>query len=68
MANPKKQRTKSAVGKNRSHLALKKIALNVCPKCGKAVLPHTACPFCGFYKDRVAVAVKTAKTKTKKAA
>jgi len=64
MANPKKRRTKSAVGKNRAHLALKPVTLNVCPKCGKAVKPHTACSFCGSYKGRVAVAVKTKKTAT----
>ncbi|MEI7452181.1 MAG: 50S ribosomal protein L32 [Candidatus Falkowbacteria bacterium] len=61
MANPKKRRTKSAVGKNRSHLALKPVTLNVCPKCGKAVKPHTACSFCGSYKGRVVVAIKVKK-------
>ncbi|HNX10655.1 MAG TPA: 50S ribosomal protein L32 [bacterium] len=66
MANPKKRRTKSAVGKNRAHLALKKTVLNKCPKCAQAVKPHAACGFCGEYKGRVVLKVK--KTATKKAA
>jgi large subunit ribosomal protein L32 len=66
MANPKKRRTKAAVGKNRAHLALKKVTLNACPQCGQPVKPHTACAFCGFYKGRATVAVKKIKTATKK--
>ncbi|MFA4942034.1 MAG: 50S ribosomal protein L32 [Patescibacteria group bacterium] len=68
MANPKKRRTKSAVGKNRAHLALTKKTLNACPKCGVAVLPHSACNFCGTYKSKPVLKVATAKTtKTTKA-
>jgi len=68
MANPKKRRTKSAAGRNRSHLALKSKTLNKCPKCGLALRPHTACAFCGTYKGRAVIAVKgkTAKKKTEK--
>lgn len=64
MANPKKQKTHSKTHKGRSHLALKKKTINECPKCGKAVLPHTACDFCGTYKGRE---VLTVEKKTKKA-
>ena len=66
MANPKKRRTKSAVGRNRAHLALKKSTLNSCSKCGKAVKPHTACSFCGSYKGKVVLKVKGVKKTTKK--
>ena len=65
MANPKKRRTKAAVGRNRAHLALKKVTLNVCPKCGKAVKPHTACSFCGEYKGKPALKVKSVIKKKK---
>ncbi len=65
MANPKKRRTKSAVGKNRAHLALKKVSLKKCTKCGQAVKPHTACSFCGNYRDRQAIKTKTLTTKKK---
>lgn len=59
MANPKKRKTHSAVGKNRAHQALEKVALNKCTKCGKPKLPHNACKFCGAYKGVAAVKVKT---------
>lgn len=59
MANPKKRKTHSAVGKNRAHLALKKVALDKCPKCGKDKQPHVACGFCGTYKGEVVIKVKT---------
>ena len=62
MANPKKRRTKSAVGKNRAHLSLKKITLNKCPKCNQSVKPHMACNFCGQYRDRQLLNIKAAKT------
>jgi large subunit ribosomal protein L32 len=59
MANPKKRKTSSAVGRNRSHLALKKVALDKCPQCGHAKEPHKACAFCGTYKGKEVIAPKT---------
>ncbi len=58
MSVPKKKRTKSSVGKRRSHHALKKLNLSTCPKCGKAVRPHSVCLFCGFYKGREVLTIK----------
>lgn len=57
MANPKKQKTHSATHKGRAHLALKKTVLNKCPKCGKALKPHTACPSCGSYRGKEVVKI-----------
>ncbi|MBA3047880.1 50S ribosomal protein L32 [Patescibacteria group bacterium] len=65
MSVPKKRRTKSSVGQRRSHHALKKISLNKCPKCGQAVKPHCACAFCGFYKGKEVLKIKS-KSKSKK--
>ena len=65
MSIPRKKHTKSAVGQRRGHDALKKITLNKCPKCGKPVKPHTACDFCGTYKGKEVIKVKS-KTTTKK--
>ncbi len=39
------------------HLFIKEPVLNVCPKCSKPVLPHTACPFCGYYKGEEVIDV-----------
>ncbi len=66
MANPKKRKTHSATHKGRSHLALKKVVLNKCPKCGQALKPHTACVACGFYKGKTVVAVKVKAASKKK--
>jgi large subunit ribosomal protein L32 len=65
MSVPKKRRTKSAVCRNRANLALKSKTLNNCSQCGQAVLPHTACSFCGNYKNRTVLNLKDKKNKTK---
>jgi large subunit ribosomal protein L32 len=65
MSVPKKKRTRSSVGKRRSHHALKEINLNKCPKCGRVVRLHAACSFCGTYKDKEAIKIKTKKEKKK---
>lgn len=59
MANPKKRKTHSKSRMGRAHLALDKVTLKKCPKCGEARLPHTTCPNCGTYKDKQVVKVKS---------
>jgi len=66
MSVPKKRRTKSSVKQRRSHHGLKKITLNKCSKCGKAIKPHQACPFCGYYKGREVLKIKTKSKKKEK--
>jgi large subunit ribosomal protein L32 len=66
MANPKKRKSHSAVRTNRAHLALEPVTLNKCPKCGKAKKPHTVCLFCGTYRGRQVLTIKT-ETKSAKA-
>ena len=63
MAVPKKRHTKSRRNKRRSHLALKKVAFSLCPKCKEPILPHHFCPFCGTYKGREVVDVLAKLTK-----
>jgi large subunit ribosomal protein L32 len=53
------------VNQRRSHFALKKMTLAVCPQCKHTILPHTACKNCGYYKGREAVKVKSKKAKGK---
>lgn len=64
MPVPKQRHTKSKTGRRRSHHALKKRGISVCPKCGQPILPHTACLACGFYKGREVI--NTMKKLTKK--
>jgi large subunit ribosomal protein L32 len=58
MAVPKKKKSKS---KSRSRRAgawkLDAPARSTCPRCGNAKQPHTVCPTCGFYKNRIAIDV-----------
>ncbi len=50
MGVPKWHRSKSRQGQRRMHVFLKAPKLQTCPKCAKALLPHVACPNCGYYK------------------
>ena len=46
---PVKHHSKSKVGRRRSQLALKRMHVARCSKCGAPTLPHKTCPSCGFY-------------------
>lgn len=45
------------------HYYLEAKELVKCENCGKEKLPHTVCPFCGFYKGKKIL--ETTKEKTK---
>ena len=68
MAVPKQRHTKSRRDRRRVHLRLTLPQLVTCPKCGKLKLPHTACSYCGYYKDRKIIDVlkKVGKKERKK--
>jgi large subunit ribosomal protein L32 len=57
MAAPKQKHTKSRRNKRRSHHALDKQVLSICPKCGADVLPHRVCANCGGYRGREVIDV-----------
>jgi large subunit ribosomal protein L32 len=50
MAVPKKKLTRTRTGNRRSHLALSKIKLSKCDKCGEKKISHSVCEVCGTYK------------------
>jgi large subunit ribosomal protein L32 len=59
MPVPAKRRSRSKARRGRAHEAIKKIELGLCAKCGKAVLPHVACSFCGTYRGKEILKLKT---------
>lgn len=68
MGLPSKRRTKTSKKQRASHFALKAVKLNKCPKCGKPSLPYHACEFCGSYKGRQVIKIKTKKKNEKQRA
>lgn len=64
MPNPKRKHTRSRRDSRRAqNWKLDISSVSTCPQCGTMRRPHFICPSCGFYKDRVVVAVKSAKEK-----
>ncbi len=57
MPHPTQRHTKSRRNKRRLHLRLSPIMLTSCAKCGRAVLPHHVCQWCGTYRGREAINV-----------
>ncbi|MGB2579156.1 large subunit ribosomal protein L32 [Elusimicrobium simillimum] len=58
MPNPKRKHTRSRRDLRRSQNSKLEVAQLVsCSNCGSKRLPHNICPACGFYKDKVVVAV-----------
>jgi len=47
-------------------LALKTTYIATCPKCGRAVLPHHICAYCGVYNKREVIDVMAKLTKKEK--
>ena len=68
MAVPKQKRSQSKVKRTRANIFIKAPTLIKCPKCGKPVLPHTVCGYCGYYKGKefVNVLAKLEKKEQKK--
>ena len=57
MPVPKQRHTKSRRNRGRSHHALKKRAVFLCPKCQAPILPHQVCANCGYYNGRQVIDV-----------
>jgi large subunit ribosomal protein L32 len=55
---PKRKYPKSRQGKRRRNIKLATGHVVECPQCRSPRLAHTACPTCGSYHGREAIAVK----------
>lgn len=59
MAVPKRKKSPPKRDMRRAnHDKVTPVTLVACANCGEAARPHRACPACGFYKGRKAVATK----------
>ncbi|MCB9803051.1 50S ribosomal protein L32 [Candidatus Nomurabacteria bacterium] len=58
MGLPSQKRTKSSARRRASHFALKKPSVLVCKNCSASILPHRACPKCGYFKGEKKVPAK----------
>ncbi len=63
MAHPKRQHSRQRQRKRRTHDGIAIPSLTACSHCGKPVVPHRVCPFCGFYKGKPVVAIKVKEEK-----
>jgi large subunit ribosomal protein L32 len=63
MANPKRKHSNMRTRLRRTHDALAVRSLSTCKQCGALVLPHRICGYCGYYKGRLAVTIKTKEEK-----
>jgi len=63
MPEPTKRHTQTRSGNRRSHLALVKNKMSVCPQCNEQVTPHNVCKVCGTYKGEQIIKLSDAKHK-----
>ncbi|MBV9080080.1 MAG: 50S ribosomal protein L32 [Elusimicrobia bacterium] len=62
MANPKKKHTPMRRDMRRSNnFRLEATTVSKCAQCGKGIVPHRVCPFCGYYRGELVLAPKTKK-------
>ncbi len=52
MPVPRRRRSKSKKGMNRTHKKLHANQTQKCSHCGVEILPHRICSACGYYKGR----------------
>jgi len=67
MSTQKQRHTKGRRDRARVFHQIKSVKLIECPKCATKILPHKACPKCGYYKGKEVVnTLKKAIKKPKK--
>ncbi|PHX97939.1 MAG: 50S ribosomal protein L32 [Gemmatimonadetes bacterium] len=58
MAVPKRRTSKRKKRARNTHKKAAPVVIQACPKCGGTRRPHRACPECGFYAGRQAIAAR----------
>ncbi len=59
MSVPKQRQTSGRSRRRRSQHGLDKITTSDCPQCKKPIMSHRACEFCGYYKGKQVLDIKT---------
>lgn len=62
---PKKRHSRQRQGKRRAAIHLKLSNTIECSNCHAQILPHKACPRCGYYKGRQIIKVSKEKESKK---
>ena len=66
MPNPKRKHSKARRDKRRSaNSKMYSCSLAVCSNCKKPRMSHKVCPFCGYYKGKPVIAIRTVEKKKK---
>lgn len=61
MAVPKKKTSKRRSGqRSAANMGVTPVAMTKCSKCGEPKRTHVVCGFCGYYRGKKVVDVKTA--------
>lgn len=58
MGVPKRRTSKQRKRQRRAHWKIEAPKLTKCPQCHELMIPHRACPDCGYYNGREVIAVK----------
>jgi len=66
MAHPKRKHSQARRDKRRSQWKLTLASLTRCPQCAKVIVSHQACSYCGFYRGRQVLEIRTKKEETAK--
>lgn len=66
MSVPKQRHTKMRRDRKRKRFAIVVARTLTCSKCGKSILSHRVCQFCGYYRNKEAInTLKKQKNKKK---
>ncbi|MBI4372113.1 MAG: 50S ribosomal protein L32 [Candidatus Omnitrophica bacterium] len=57
MANPKRRHSNTRTRLRRTHDRLETRSLSKCTNCGRQILPHRICVYCGFYRGKQVLTV-----------
>lgn len=66
MGIQKRRHSKARVARSRSQWKAARITLVACPQCHQQMIPHRACPNCGYYAGRRVVQIEEKEQKQQK--